>query len=266
MKNFIFAGLLFIGCNLMGQTLTPDTLVKLGGIKIPVYVRNITSQMVYYSPLEKPKDNLKIDRKDLEKVLLKNGRVEVFNKPAFTLISEGQWEAVLITHSEKEVEGMYKRKFVTSKSSPTKSKKKAKENAIIKLQKLAANAGGSVILITHEEFFGGYGDNPGYYLEGIAYGFEPLEEGTDVIVDPSKKNDQPAQKTETKAPVNQSQNKTQQSSQQKTNTSTSAPQKTGTTAVPPKTTITAPQQKTTPPAQPQKTGTSTPQKSGTTQK
>jgi len=195
MKNFFIVGFLFLGINLLGQGVIPDTLVKLGGRKIPVYLKNITSSMVYYSPQDKPKDNLKIDRKDLEKVIRKNGTLEIFSKPAFTLISEGQWEAVLITRSEKEIEGMYKRKFITSKSSPTKSKKKAKENAIIKLQKLAANAGGSIVLITHEEFFGGYGDNPGYYMEGIAYGFEPLEEGTNVVEDQGKKNDQPEKKT-----------------------------------------------------------------------
>lgn len=188
--TLIFGFLLFtISIGAQKPKEVPDTLVKLGGKKILAYIKNVTTTAVYYVLPEKPTMSLTMDRKDLEKAIYKNGKVEIFNKPAFTIIQEGQWEAVLITKNEKDIEGMYKRKFITARSSPNKSKKKAKENAVIKMQKQAANAGGSIIFITHDEFFGGYGDIPGYYLEGYAYGFEPLDEGTNVVDDPSKKDD-----------------------------------------------------------------------------
>jgi hypothetical protein len=219
MKNIIGVGFILLSGSIFGQTqAVPDTLVKLGGKKIPAYIKNVTTTVIFYSLAEKPKETLKMDRKDLEKAIYKNGKIEVFNKPAFEIIKEGQWETVLITRDKKDIEGLYKRKEISAISTPQKTKKKAKENAIIKLQKQAANAGGTMVLITDEESYGAYGDNPGYSMKGIAYGPEPLEEGTNVVEDPAKKNNQSGQKTSSGTNTKQEQNKTQQSTQQKSGT------------------------------------------------
>lgn len=128
-----------------------------------------------------------IERKEVEKIIYRNGNVDVFSKPVVTMIQEGQWESILITHEEKDVQGLYNRGLITSKSSPSdRSKKAARQSAIIKLQKKAANLGGTMILITKEESKGAYGDIPGFYMEAVVYGTEPLEKGTDVTTDKNK--------------------------------------------------------------------------------
>jgi hypothetical protein len=222
MRNLIVVGLLFLAGNLIGQTqkVIPDTLVKLGGKKMLVNFKNATLTTIYYSSVEKPKETVKIDKKDVEKIIFKNGRIEIFNQPAFKVLEEGQWETVLITRNKKDIEGLYKRKEVTAQSSPTKSKKKAKENAIIKMQKLTANVGGTIVLITHEETIGGFDENPAYLMEGIAYGTEPLEEGTNVVADPAKKNNQTPANKQQNAPNTdpKGQNKNTQGATQKTTT------------------------------------------------
>lgn len=189
MNKLLFAGLLFITGATFGQTSNvPDTLVKLGGKKTPVIIKNVTSLMVYYALPAKPKETLKVERKSVEKIIYKSGRVENFNQAAFKLIEEGQWEAVLITYDEKDVSGLYKRGvLLDSKSAPSATKKKAEQNVLIKMQKRAANMKGTMVLITRKEFYGGYGDDAGCIMDGVVYGTEPLEEGTDVIQDPAKK-------------------------------------------------------------------------------
>jgi hypothetical protein len=44
------------------------------------------------------------------------------------------------------------------------------------LKKKAANMKGTLILVTKKETSGGYGEYPGYYIKGIAYGTEPPAE------------------------------------------------------------------------------------------
>ena len=156
---------------------TPDTLVRLGGRKIPVYVNKIGPTDVYFSPIAKPKTVLSVERKNLEKIIFKSGRIEQFNNEAFKIIEEGQWEAVIVTKKKKDIEGLYKRKVITAETLPSS---KARNNNLIKMKKQAANAGGTYVLITKEESQGSFGELPGSYMEGIAYGPEPLEEGTDV--------------------------------------------------------------------------------------
>ena len=103
------------------------------------------------------------------------------------MVDEKQWEAVTITKDKNQIEGMYSHGNISAKSSPNaRSKKAAQQNTYIKLQKKAAAVGGTIVLITNEESFGGYGDIPGCYIEGIAYGKEPLEKGTNVAEDKSK--------------------------------------------------------------------------------
>ncbi len=184
----IWIVMLFCG-SLLAQTakVPVDTIVPLGGKKIPCKVLNVSSTTILYSAPDKT-ESLALDRKQIEKIIYKTGRIEIFNKPVLTMIEEGQWEAILVTRDEKDIQGLYNRGVISAKSSPSnRSKKAAKQSAIIKLQKKAANLGGSIILVTKEEAKGAYGDIPGYVLEAIVYGTEPLEKGTDVVND--KQND-----------------------------------------------------------------------------
>lgn len=188
----VWMAILFCGSLLAQTAKTPmDTIVRLGGKKLPCKVMNVSSSTILYSTPGKT-ESLAVDRKEVEKIIYKTGRVEVFNKPLLTMVEEGQWESILVTREEKDVQGLYNRGVITAKSSPSnRSKKAAKQSAIIKLQKKAANLKGSMILLTKEEAIGAYGDIPGYVLEAIVYGTEPLEKGTDVVDTKSK---EPAKK------------------------------------------------------------------------
>jgi hypothetical protein len=177
-----------LSTNLFAQAVkTPvDTIVRLGGKKIPCKVVNVSSSTILYSAPDK-NESIALERKEVEKIIYRNGRVDILNKPVLTMIEEGQWEGILVTRDAKDVQGLYDRGTITAKSSPSnRSKKAAKESAIIKLQKKAANQGGTMILITKEEAKGAYGDIPGYNMEAIVYGTQPLEKGTDVISDKDK--------------------------------------------------------------------------------
>lgn len=190
MRNVILFFLVMTVGNVFGQAnkVIPDTIIKMGGRKFPAYIKQVTSTVIAYSYEYKPDSIIKAQRKDLEKVIYKNGRVEVFSKPAVQMIAEGQWESVLITRKEKDINGLYKRAFITAKSTGSaRSKKAAQESATIRLQKKAAGHGGSIVLITDEEAIGAYGDIPSYYMEGFVYGDKPLEEGTNVVEDKDKK-------------------------------------------------------------------------------
>ncbi len=198
MKNILLFVLVIAVGNVFGQAtkttqkLVPDTVIKMGGRKFPAFIKQVGGDFITYSFETKPDSIIRAQRKDLEKVIFKNGRVEIFSKPAVQMIEEGQWEAVLITHKANDVSGLYKRAFITAKSTGSaRSKKAAQESATIRLQKKAAGKGGSIVLISNEEAIGAYGDIPTFYMEGYVYGTTPLEKGTDVMVD---KDSKPKQK------------------------------------------------------------------------
>lgn len=153
-----------------------DTIYRLGGRKLVVDVRKVTSSMVtYVHPEEGDTETLK--RKEIQRIVYHTGKIEVFNKPVFQLIDDYSWEAVVLTEKPGDVNGLYERGQVSAKSSPSKrSAKAAKRSCTIRLQKKAANMKGIIILVTHKEALGGYGELPGYFMEGVVYGFEPLEE------------------------------------------------------------------------------------------
>ena len=93
------------------------------------------------------------------------------------MVDDYSWEAVWLTEDKKEVVELYRRGKATAKSpASSRSPKAAKKNAIIRLQKKAANMKGIVVLVTKKVATGGYGEYPGYYIEGVVYGLEPLEE------------------------------------------------------------------------------------------
>lgn len=158
-----------------------DTIVRFGNRKIPVVKLTLGSTTVTYALPAKPDSIIRLEKKEIEKIVYKNGNVSVMNKAVVEVVKDDQWQAILVTRDEKEVQGLYKRGEVSARSAgSSRDKKKAQESAMIKLQKKAAVQKAYIILITHEEFYGGYGDPPGYYAEGVSYGTEPLEEGTNV--------------------------------------------------------------------------------------
>lgn len=153
-----------------------DTIFRLGGRTMPVNVINVGRTDVLY---KKPDDNtiFSIERKQIQKIVYKTGGVDVFNKPILEMIGEDEWESVWVTEKEKDVEGLYKYGTVKGSSpSSSRSKKAAKKNAIIIMQKKAVNMGGNVILITKAEMKGGYGEIPGYDMEAKVYGYNPPPE------------------------------------------------------------------------------------------
>lgn len=153
-----------------------DTIFKLGGTVLLVDVTKVTSN--YVSFIYPGHDEVyTIERKQIQKIIYNNGRIEELNKPIVEMIDEYQWEAVWLTEDKKEVVDLYKRAAIEAKSSPSeRSPKAAKKNAIIKLKKKAAYNKGTMILVTHKEKTGGYGEFPGYYIKGVVYGPEPLDE------------------------------------------------------------------------------------------
>ncbi len=168
----------------VGQTkkVPVDTVVLLGDRKIPAFVKQVGALTVLYALQSKPDSLITVEQKDLEKIIYRNGRIEPFNKAVIEDVSDKQWQSILLTRKEKDVIGLYKRGFVAGKSKPNaRSKKDAQQSGTIKLQKQAAAIGATIVLITKDEYYGGFGDPQGYYIEGFAYGNEPVEKGTNVI-------------------------------------------------------------------------------------
>lgn len=172
----ILIGTLFVTCVFSQEKAELDTIYRLGGRKMVVDVRKVTSTIVTYIDNENNSTN-NIERKEIQRIVYHTGKIEVFNKPVFQLVEDYSWEAVVLTEKPGDVDGLYERGKVSAKSSPSKrSAKAAKRSCTIRLQKKAANMKGIIILVTHKEAIGGYGELPGYFMEGIAYGFEPMEE------------------------------------------------------------------------------------------
>jgi hypothetical protein len=155
-----------------------DTLIKLGGKKILCDISNVSNTSVTYKIVGET-GNITLERKQIEKVKYKSGRVEIFNKPVLQMLNESQWEAVLVTEKKEDIDGMHEYGLIESNSSSdARSPKAAKKSATIRLQKKAANLGANIILITKAEAIGGYGEQPGYDMAGICYGFDPPSEET----------------------------------------------------------------------------------------
>ena len=155
-----------------------DTIVRLGGKKLVVDVSNVSSTDVTYK-LVGESENKTLERKQIERIKYKSGKVDIFNKPVLQMLNESQWEAVLVTEKKEDIEGMHEYGLIEStSSSDARSPKAAKKNATIRLQKKAANLGANIIFITKAEAIGGYGEQPGYEMAGICYGFDPPSEET----------------------------------------------------------------------------------------
>ncbi len=175
-KTFIISLLaFFMSLPLMAQEEQTelDTIYMLGRRKLIVEVKNISSSAVRY--VEPGTDEVvTLQRKQIQKIIFSNGRKEVFNKPVIMLVEEGDWKTVILTDRKNDVEGLYELGKVNAKSSAgSRNAKSAKKSARIRLQKRAANLGGTIVLITKEQSVGGFGEPPTYEVEGMAYGFEP---------------------------------------------------------------------------------------------
>ena len=167
---------------LSAQTAPPpavphDTIFKLNGSQLPVDVTTVTPTYISFVFPGKSEE-FTIERKEVYKIVYKTGKVDVLNKVAFTLLDESSWEAVWLTEDKKEVGDLYMLGEVEARSpSSARSPSAAKKGAIIKLKKKAANMKGTLILVTKKLTTGGYGEYPGYFIKGIAYGPNPPEEG-----------------------------------------------------------------------------------------
>ena len=170
---FLFGTFFIIGVYSQETTAEiPDTIFMLGGRKIYAKILGVTSSKVTFREMGDTEVKSE-ERKQIQKIVYKNGRKEIFNKPIFEMVQEGDYRTVILTDDPSEVEGLTKKGVVEAKSSSaSKTKKSAKRSAEIRIQKKAANLGAQVVLITKREAIGGYGEIPSYKYEGIAYGFD----------------------------------------------------------------------------------------------
>ena len=154
-----------------------DTIFKLNGQQMPVDVTTVTPTYISFVYPGKP-DEFTIERKEVHKIIYKTGKIDILNSVAFEVLDESSWEAVWLTEDKKEVGNLYLLGKIEAKSpSSARSPAAAKKGAIIKLKKKAANMKGTLILVTKKQATGGYGEYPGYFIQGNAYGTEPPEEG-----------------------------------------------------------------------------------------
>jgi hypothetical protein len=152
-----------------------DTIMLISGRKVAVNVQGVTATSITYMSLGESeiKD---IDRKQVHRIIYRNGRVESFNDLAVMMVDEGDWKTVILTDNLEDVEGLFALGEADGKSSPqSRNARAAQRSADIRLKKRAVNMGGIVVYITHRESRGGYGETPTHFVKGIVYGFEPPE-------------------------------------------------------------------------------------------
>lgn len=174
---FGFLILVFFSQNVVASdTHDMDTIIKVEGKVMPVDVIKVTPQYVRFI-LPGNDEVFTIPRKEVHKIIYKDGRIDELNRMAFASIDETSWEAVWLTEDPKEVMELYKRGEISAQSpASARSPQAAKKSATIRLQKKAASMEGTIILVTKKQTTGGYGEFPGYYIEGYVYGTEPPTE------------------------------------------------------------------------------------------
>jgi hypothetical protein len=162
-----------------------DTIVRFGNRKIPVVKLTIGASSVTYALQSKPDSAIRLEKKEIEKIIYKNGNVDVMNKSVVEVIRNDQWQAIMVTKNAGDVSGLYQLGLVRANASPNGGNiKRAKESATTRIQKKAAAfKGATYILITKDALSGGYGNDQTYSVEGTVYGPEPPEKGTDVVKD-----------------------------------------------------------------------------------
>jgi len=175
-RSFLTFSFSLLAMYIMAQSPAPaDTIIKLNGSVLTGDITNVTTAYLSFV-MEGAPEEYTIERKEVQKVIYKNGRVEVFNKAAYQMLDEGMWEAVWVTEKKSDVADLYVLGEIEATSpSSARSASAAKQGAIIKLQKKASNMSGTVVLITKKQNTGGYGEYPGYVIEGTVYGPQPPE-------------------------------------------------------------------------------------------
>jgi len=150
-----------------------DTIILISGRKVVANIQSLTTSKVVYIPYD-GKAIKEMDRKQVHKILYRNGRIESFNSLAVEMIDEDSWQTVIITDSKDDVEGLFALGDVSAQSSPqARNARAAKKSADIRMKKRAVNMGGIMVLVTKREARGGYGEIPTHFVEGVVYGFEP---------------------------------------------------------------------------------------------
>jgi len=153
-----------------------DTIILVSGKKLLGRIHGVSSSKISYFPLNKPKME-ELARKQINKILYSTGKVEMFNKPAFEMVAQGDFKTIVLTDNPEEVNGLYELGKVDAQSSKNaRDAKSAQQSANIRLQKKAANMGAYIVLIKKRESKGGYGEVPTHLVEGIAYGLDPPKE------------------------------------------------------------------------------------------
>ena len=154
----------------------PDTIILVSGKKLLGKIQGVSASRITYFPVNKTKIE-DLARKQIQKILYSTGRVEKFNKPAFEMVSEGDFKTIVLTDNPEEVNGLYELGKVDAQSSKAaRNARSAEESANIRLQKKAANMGAYMVLIKKRESKGGYGEVPTHFVVGVAYGLEPPKE------------------------------------------------------------------------------------------
>jgi hypothetical protein len=152
-----------------------DTLFYLGGRVVPVNIINMTASIIRYTN-EEEAEIREVDRKQIEKIVYRTGKVDVLNRPAFEMISEDDWRHVLVTDDPDEVAWLYERGKVEVTAAAVRNRRTTLRNAEVRLKRQAVSLGANMVLVTDTEFKGGYGDVPSVTMKGIAYGFTPESE------------------------------------------------------------------------------------------
>lgn len=153
-----------------------DTIIKIEGKVMPVEMVNVTPTYVRFK-VPGSEELFTLPRKEIHKIIYKNGRVEEYSAMAVVSIDENAWQAVWLTEDAKDVISLYKQGEISAQADPNdRGSKASKKNATIRLQKKAAAMKGTVVLVTKKQFTGNYGEIQGYYIEGVVYGLEPPDE------------------------------------------------------------------------------------------
>jgi hypothetical protein len=155
-----------------------DTVIMVSGKKIIAKVQMVTpTKITFYKEGKTILEEMM--RKQIHKIQYASGKVEVFNKPAFEMVAEGDFKTIVLTEKDEDVQGLYELGKVDAQSTKgSRSAKAAERSANIRLQKKAANLGAYIVLITKRENLGGFGEIPTHFVEGVAYGLEPPKETT----------------------------------------------------------------------------------------
>jgi len=150
-----------------------DSIYQLNGVVLTGAVTTVTPSYISFV-LAENNEEYTIERKEVQKIVYKTGRIEVFNKSVFEVLEDSMWEAVWLADKKNQVSDLYVLGEIEASSSASeRSATAAKNGAIIRLKKKAANMNGTVVLVTKRQNTGGYGEFPGYYISGIVYGPEP---------------------------------------------------------------------------------------------